>query len=65
MSATADWEILEDKYYRRILLYTGLFDDPDFDLSDYLVSGAPYGGALGLPQLRASLTCWIGAYLEF
>lgn len=45
-SATAGWEQVEDKYYRKILLYSALWD-ADFDLSDYIVAGAPYGGALG------------------
>lgn len=49
-SATAGWEQVEDKYYRKILLYSALWD-PDFDLSDYIVAGAPYGGALGKPAL--------------
>ncbi|KAG0131707.1 vacuolar sorting-associated protein 16 (Vps16) [Tuber indicum] len=46
-SATAGWERVEDKYYRTIQLYSALWD-PDFDLSDYIVVGAPYGGALAL-----------------
>lgn len=45
-SATAGWEQVEDKYYRKILLYSTLWG-ADFDLSDYIVAGAPYGGALG------------------
>ncbi|CUS14045.1 unnamed protein product [Tuber aestivum] len=46
-SATTGWERVEDKYYRTIQLYSALWD-PDFDLSDYIVVGAPYGGALAL-----------------
>lgn len=45
-SATADWERLEDRFYRRILLYSGLFAD-DRDLNHYLIAGAPYSGAIG------------------
>lgn len=45
-SATAGWEQVEDKYYRKILLYSALWN-ANFDLSDYIVAGAPYGGALG------------------
>jgi hypothetical protein len=44
--ATAGWERVEDKYYRTTLLYSALWDS-EFDLSDYIVVGAPYGGALG------------------
>lgn len=46
-SATADWEVLEDKYYRKILLYSELFGE-DLDLNDYVIAGAPYSGAIGL-----------------
>lgn len=46
-SATADWEVLEDKYYRKILLYSDLFD-ADTDLDDYVIAGAPYSGAIGV-----------------
>lgn len=45
-SATSDWEVLEDKYYRKILLYSSLF--PSLDLSHYLVAGAPFSGAIAL-----------------
>lgn len=56
-SATAGWERVEDKYYRTIQLYSALWD-PDFDLSDYIVAGAPYGGALGSsPPHEQPLQC--------
>jgi hypothetical protein len=45
-SATADWEVLEDKYYRKVLLYSELFND-DHDLNNYVIAGAPYSGAIG------------------
>jgi len=45
-SATADWEVLEDKYYRKLLLYSEIF--PTLDLSHYLIAGAPYSGAIAL-----------------
>ncbi|KAL0634996.1 Vacuolar protein sorting-associated protein 16 [Maublancomyces gigas] len=53
-SATAGWEQVEDKYYRKILLYSTLWD-ADFDLSDYIVAGAPYGGALALYRDESKL----------
>ena len=44
--ATADWERVGDKYYRKTQLYTSVFD-PDLELENYFVSGAPYSGAVG------------------
>ncbi|KAA8914859.1 Vps16, N-terminal region-domain-containing protein [Sphaerosporella brunnea] len=46
-SATTDWEVLEDKYYRKILLYCELFSE-DHDLNNYVIAGAPYSGAIAL-----------------
>jgi hypothetical protein len=43
---TADWEKVGDKFYRKIQLYTAVFDQ-DLELENYLVTGAPYGGAIG------------------
>ena len=43
---TANWEAVADTFYRKVQLYTALWD-ADFDLNDYFVRGAPYGGALG------------------
>ena len=45
-SPTADWEKVGDKFYRKIQLYTAVFDQ-DLELENYIVTGAPYGGALG------------------
>jgi len=44
---TADWERLGERYYRKIQLYTDVFD-PDLELEHYSISGAPFGGALGM-----------------
>ncbi|KAL2201113.1 Vps16, N-terminal region-domain-containing protein [Corynascus similis CBS 632.67] len=44
---TAGWEQLGEKFYRKIQLYTQVFDQ-DLDLDNYLVAGAPYGGAIAL-----------------
>jgi vacuolar protein sorting-associated protein 16 len=46
-SATADWEKVGDRYYRKIQLYTAVFDQ-DLELENYIVAGAPYGGAIGM-----------------
>ena len=42
----AGWEKVGDQFYRKILLYESIFD-ADLELENYLVVGAPYGGALG------------------
>lgn len=43
---TTDWEKIGDKFYRKIQLYTAVFDE-DLELENYVVIGAPYSGALG------------------
>ncbi|KAK0722444.1 Vps16, N-terminal region-domain-containing protein [Lasiosphaeria miniovina] len=44
---TAGWEQLGGRFYRKIQLYTQVFDQ-DRDLDNYLVAGAQYGGAIAL-----------------
>jgi hypothetical protein len=44
---TADWEKVGDKFYRKIQLYTSVFDQ-DLELENYIVTGAPYAGAIGM-----------------
>jgi hypothetical protein len=58
-SPTADWEKVGDKFYRKIQLYTEVFDK-DLELENYIVTGCSYGGAIGkspfaLYQLYAAL----------
>jgi vacuolar protein sorting-associated protein 16 len=43
---TAGWETVGGKWFRKIQQYTAVFDQ-DLELDNYVVSGAPYGGALG------------------
>jgi hypothetical protein len=43
---TANWEKVGDKFYRKIQLYTAVFDQ-DLELENYKVVGAPYSGAVG------------------
>lgn len=43
---TANWEKVGDKFYRKIQLYTAVFDQ-DLELENYNVAGAPYSGAVG------------------
>ncbi|RYP71669.1 hypothetical protein DL771_004620 [Monosporascus sp. 5C6A] len=42
---TAGWEKVGDRFYRKTQLYTAIFDQ-DLDLDNYIVAGAPYGGAI-------------------
>src|SRR3954469_20213173 len=43
---TAGWEQVGERFYRKTQLYTQVFD-LDLDLDNYIVAGAPYGGAVG------------------
>lgn len=43
---TANWEKVGDKFYRKIQLYTAVFDQ-DLELENYNVVGAPFSGAVG------------------
>jgi vacuolar protein sorting-associated protein 16 len=50
MTATnprAGWEKIDDQFYRKIQLYQQVFD-PDLELENYHIAGAPYSGALAL-----------------
>lgn len=40
------WEKIDNQFYQKIQLYESVFDQ-DLELENYLVAGAPYGGALG------------------
>ncbi|KAJ5719243.1 hypothetical protein N7493_007698 [Penicillium malachiteum] len=43
----ANWEKLGDSFYRKIPVYDAIFED-DVELENYIVAGAPYGGAIAL-----------------
>ena len=43
---TADWERVGDRFYRKIKLYDAVFDQ-DLELENYVIVGAPCGGAIG------------------
>ena len=43
---TADCERIGDRFYRKTQLYTSVFD-PDLEIENYVVTGAPYSGAVG------------------
>lgn len=51
----SDWESVGDKWFRKTQLYTAVFDQ-DLDLDNYVVTGAPYAGALGEFDLLSYLT---------
>ena len=52
---TADWEKVGEKFYRKIQLYTAVFDQ-DLELENYIVTGCSYGGAIGISApVRSSL----------
>lgn len=44
---TADWERVGERFYRKIQLYTDVFDE-ELELENYKIAGAPYSGALGV-----------------
>jgi hypothetical protein len=52
---TADWEKVGDKFYRKIQLYTAVFDQ-DLELENYIVTGCSYGGAIGKYRSRYPLS---------
>lgn len=43
----AGWEKIDSQFYRKIQLYEQVFD-PDLELENYHIAGAPYSGALAL-----------------
>ncbi|KAH6680381.1 vacuolar protein-like protein sorting vps16 [Halenospora varia] len=56
---TADWEKVGDKYYRKIQLYTAVFDQ-DLELENYIVTGCSYGGAIALYRDESKLHSFRG-----
>lgn len=42
----ADWERVGDSFYRKVRVYDAVFDE-DLELENYIVAGAPHGGAIG------------------
>ncbi|KAF4627400.1 hypothetical protein G7Y89_g10752 [Cudoniella acicularis] len=56
---TADWEKVGDKFYRKIQLYTAVFDQ-DLELENYIVTGCSYGGAIALHRDESKLHSFRG-----
>ncbi|OAA67065.1 vacuolar protein sorting [Niveomyces insectorum RCEF 264] len=54
---TAGWEQVGDSFYRRINLYTAVFDG-SIDLDNYIVAGAPYSGAIALCRDEAKIVAY-------
>lgn len=50
----ANWEKVGDSFYRKIPVYDAIFDE-DVELENYIVAGAPYGGAIGMFQFDPSI----------
>lgn len=45
---TSTWETVSNTYYRKIKSYSAAWtENEDFNLDDYILAGAPFGGALG------------------
>jgi hypothetical protein len=44
---TSNWEKIGNRFYRKVKHYTAVFDH-DLELENYLIAGAPYGGAVRL-----------------
>ncbi|KAG8530362.1 uncharacterized protein KY384_004864 [Bacidia gigantensis] len=51
---TAGWEKAGDSFYRKIKLYEAIFD-PDLELENHLIAGAPYAGAIALHRDQGKL----------
>ncbi|KAH0002331.1 vacuolar protein sorting-associated protein 16, partial [Aureobasidium melanogenum] len=45
--ATADWERVGDRFYRKTQLYTSVFD-PELELENHVLVGAPLAGAIAI-----------------
>lgn len=61
-SPTAEWEKVGDKFYRKIQLYTAVFDQ-DLELENYVVTGCSYGGAIGA-LLTLHFDCQRGRFCQ-
>ncbi|OAL05339.1 vacuolar protein sorting-associated protein 16 [Phaeosphaeriaceae sp. SRC1lsM3a] len=56
---TANWEKVGDKFYRKVQLYTAVFDQ-DLELDKYNVVGAPYSGAVAIYRDEEKLHAYRG-----
>ncbi|CAK7216508.1 Vacuolar protein sorting-associated protein 16 [Sporothrix eucalyptigena] len=56
---TAGWEQVGDSFYRKVQLYTAVFDQ-SLDLDNYTVAGAPYSGAVALCRDQNKIVAYRG-----
>ncbi|KAK8154377.1 vacuolar protein-like protein sorting vps16 [Phyllosticta citrichinensis] len=59
MKPTADWERVGDRFYRKLQLYTDIFDQ-DLELENYVVVGAPYSGAVAIYRDESKIQSYRG-----
>jgi hypothetical protein len=57
---TANWEKLGSRFYRKVPLYTAVFD-ADLELQNYLIAGAPYSGAVAFYRNEDRIATYRGA----
>ncbi|KAF2225710.1 Vps16, N-terminal region-domain-containing protein [Elsinoe ampelina] len=55
-----NWTKCGDRFYRKIQLYTSVFD-PDLELENYTLVGAPYSGAIALYRDKTKVHSFRGA----
>lgn len=60
---TANWSRLGTRFYRRIPLYTSIFD-PDLDLTQHIIAGAPYAGALAFARSAETVSTYRSSTAE-
>lgn len=56
----AHWDRVGDSFYRKVPVYDVIFDE-DVELENYIIAGAPYGGALG--RFRCFFKDWTNGYV--
>ncbi|TID18954.1 putative vacuolar protein sorting vps16 protein [Venturia nashicola] len=56
---TANWEKLSSSFYRKVPLYTSVFDS-DLELENYAIAGAPYSGAIAFHRDEGKLHTYRG-----
>ncbi|KAF2486194.1 Vps16, N-terminal region-domain-containing protein [Neohortaea acidophila] len=61
--ATADWKRVGDRFYRKTQLYTSIFD-PDIELENYKVAGAPLSGAVALYRDESKFFAYRGSHTD-
>lgn len=60
---TSEWERVGDRFYRKVKLYEAVFDQ-DLELENYVISGAPYGGAIGKEGDHTATPCQVADHSQ-